>query len=306
MRMSCAQPVFERRSRQRGFRNVKDPDRKAIAPMVQAALEEDGARSDATVSFLGIDDEAIAADVIAGGDGVVCGVDVAREVFRQMDESIVFDGGVQDGERCQVGGTICSVRGRARSILSAERVALNFMQRMSGIATLAAAFVARVAGTGVTILDTRKTTPLWRDLEKYAVRCGGAQNHRRDLRSMVLVKENHVRALGGEIASIERLKTAHRDKGLSVEVEVDSIGFLRRLLGAPVDRVMLDNFTPAQVEEALTLISAVPSSSRMDVEVSGSVTLDNIAGYAIDGVDYISVGALTHSAPAVAMSLEVR
>jgi nicotinate-nucleotide pyrophosphorylase (carboxylating) len=285
---------------------VKDPDIKAIAPMVQAALEEDGARSDATVSYLGIDDEAIAADVIAGGDGVVCGVDVAREVFRQMDVSILFDGRAQDGERCQVGGTICSVQGAAKSILSCERVALNFMQRLTGIATLAAAFVARVAGTGVTILDTRKTTPLWRDLEKYAVRCGGAQNHRRDLQSMVLVKENHVRALGGEIALIERLKTAHRDKGLTVEVEVDSIGFLKRLLGAPVDRVMLDNFTPAQVEVALTVITAVPSSSRMDVEVSGGVTLDNIDGYAISGVDYISVGALTHSAPALAMSLEVR
>jgi nicotinate-nucleotide pyrophosphorylase (carboxylating) len=285
---------------------VKDPDIKAIAPIVQAALEEDSARSDATVSYLGIDDEAIAADVVAGGDGVVCGVDVAREVFRQMDVSILFDSRVQDGERCGVGGTICSVQGPASSILSSERVALNFMQRLSGIATLTAAFVARVAGTGVTILDTRKTTPLWRDLEKYAVRCGGAQNHRRDLRSMVLVKENHVRALGGEVALIERIKTAHRDKGLTVEVEVDSIGFLKRLLGASVDRVMLDNFTTAQVEEALTVLSAVPSWSRIDVEVSGGVTLDNIASYAISGVDCISVGALTHSAPALALSLEVR
>jgi nicotinate-nucleotide pyrophosphorylase (carboxylating) len=187
-----------------------------IERMVIAALDEDGARSDVTVEFVGVGDDPVEADVVVGGAGVVCGLDVAREVFRQVDDSVSFDARSHDGDACAAGEVIIVVRGAARSIIAAERIALNFLQRLSGIATLAAAFVAEVAGTGVTILDTRKTTPLWRDLEKYAVRCGGAQNHRRDLTSMVLVKENHIRAVGGEDALIEHLKTAARPKGLSV------------------------------------------------------------------------------------------
>jgi nicotinate-nucleotide pyrophosphorylase (carboxylating) len=280
-----------------------------IERMVIAALDEDGARSDVTVEFVGVGDDPVEADVVVGGAGVVCGLDVAREVFRQVDDSVSFDARSHDGDACAAGEVIIVVRGAARSIIAAERIALNFLQRLSGIATLAAAFVAEVAGTGVTILDTRKTTPLWRDLEKYAVRCGGAQNHRRDLTSMVLVKENHIRAVGGEDALIEHLKTAARPKGLSVEVEVDSIAFLKKLLGTPVDRVMLDNFTPAEVGKALELIAGserARGGAGLEVEVSGGVTLENVAHYAIDGVHYISVGALTHSAPALGMSLEVR
>jgi nicotinate-nucleotide pyrophosphorylase (carboxylating) len=277
--------------------------------MVKAALEEDGARSDATVALVGVSEDAIAADVIASGGGVVCGIDLARETFRQMDDAAVFEVRAGDCDKCTDGSVVCSLQGSARAILAAERVALNFLQRLSGIATLAAAFVDKVSGSGVTILDTRKTTPLWRDLEKYAVRCGGAQNHRRDLSAMVLVKENHVRAIGGPDVLVARLEKAGRASGRFVEVEVDSLEFLQKLLGAPIDRVMLDNFTPAEVVEALTVINAFKrahSATRLEVEISGGVTLDNVAAYALDGVDYISVGALTHSAPALAMSLEVR
>jgi len=277
--------------------------------MVSAALEEDGAHSDVTVEFVGVGDNPVEADVFAGNDGVVCGIQTAREVFRQMDASVSYEARVVDGDPCAAEEVVCSVSGPARSIVAAERVALNFLQRLSGISTLAAAYVAKVAGTGVTILDTRKTTPLWRDLEKYAVRCGGAHNHRRDLRSMVLVKENHIRAVGGEDAVIERLKAARRQGGPYVEVEVDSIPFLRKLLEAPIDRVMLDNFAPAQVSEALKTIvraSRLHGGGRPEVEVSGGITLENVSDYAIDGVDYVSVGALTHSAPALSMSMEVR
>jgi nicotinate-nucleotide pyrophosphorylase (carboxylating) len=289
--------------------HVKKPDKKTIEKTVDAALEEDGARADATIELVGIGDNWIEADVIAGGDGVVCGVDVARESFHQMDRAVDFDDRLVDGDPCGDGEIVFTLAGPARAIIAAERVALNFLQQLSGIATLAAAFVARVEGTGVTILDTRKTTPLLRDLEKYAVRCGGAKNHRRDLRAMVLVKENHVRAVGGPEALIARLEEKESPEGMFVEVEVDSVGFLRKLLGAPVDRVMLDNFTPKRVREALRIIDnfkRTHSGAEVEVEVSGGLTLDNVDAYALDGVDFISVGALTHSAPALPMSLEVR
>jgi nicotinate-nucleotide pyrophosphorylase (carboxylating) len=226
-----------------------------------------------------------------------------------MDESMAFRSYVADGDKCREGKTVLSIEGPAKSILSAERVALNFLQRLSGVATMAAKFVEKVSGTGVTILDTRKTTPLWRDLEKYAVRCGGAQNHRRDLRSQVLVKENHVRVLGGPDALIARLKEVGKPQDLFVEVEVDSHDFLRKLLGSPIDRVMLDNFSPEQVREALETSAEYKREkgpASLEVEVSGGITLENITRFAVDGVDYISVGALTHSAPALAMSLELR
>jgi len=203
------------------------------------------------------------------------------------------------------GRSLCRLRGRAASIVSSERTALNFLQRLCGIATHAARFVRAVEGTGVVILDTRKTTPLWRELEKYAVRCGGAQNHRRDLQAMILIKDNHVRAMGGRDELLRRL--ARGDRPAFVEVEVDSLDFLRALLGAPVDRIMLDNFTPSTVADALSLVRAHRAAhpGRLEIEVSGGITLDNVRAYAQPGVDFISVGALTHSAPAASMSLEV-
>jgi nicotinate-nucleotide pyrophosphorylase (carboxylating) len=195
-------------------------------------------------------------------------------------------------------------------VLGAERVALNFLQRLTGVATLTSRFVARVAGSSVTILDTRKTTPLWRDLEKYAVRCGGAQNHRRDLKSMVLIKENHIRAMGGPRVLVDALRRAASGTDRPfIEVEVDSPELLEQVLGVRVDRVMLDNFPPQAVRAAVERINRHRRSharAALEVEVSGGVTLDTIQSYAIPGVDFVSVGALTHSAPALPMSLEVR
>lgn len=288
---------------------MNDLDKTTVEKLVKMALAEDGAWWDATIELTGVGEGRVGADVLAGRSGVVCGIGFADAAFRQMDPSVAFRAYAGDGDRCGDGDAIIRVEGPARAILAAERVALNFMQRLSGIATLTAEYVESVDGTGVTILDTRKTTPLWRDLEKYAVRCGGAQNHRRDLRTQVLVKDNHVRAIGGPEALIARLLEVERVEGQFVEVEVDSREFLEKLLSVPLDRIMLDNFTPDQVRAALETIAAfgwTKELTRPEIEVSGGVTLDNIVEYAVAGVDYISVGALTHSATAFSMSLEVQ
>ena len=283
-------------------------DAALVAARVRAALEEDSAGQDATTAFVGIGSEPASAEIRAGADGVLCGIDIAREVFRQVDASVEFDARARDGDQIAAGACILSVRGPARSILAGERTALNFLHRLCGVATLSACYVDRVRGTGVTILDTRKTTPLWRDLEKYAVRCGGATNHRRDLGAMVLVKDNHVRAVGGPRAVLERIAAAPRAS--FVEVEVDSLAFLRELLASPaatrIDRVMLDNLTPANVASAVAEVVRYRSSgARLEIEVSGGITLETIRAFALPGVDFISVGALTHSAVALPMSLDL-
>jgi nicotinate-nucleotide pyrophosphorylase (carboxylating) len=282
------------------------PEPARVAAWVRAALDEDAARADATTAYLDLGARAVEAEVRAGGPAVASGVEVARAVFHEVDPACAFDAGAADGEAVDAGAVLCRLRGRAASILSAERTALNFLQRLCGIATHTARFVRAVEGTGVVILDTRKTTPLWRELEKYAVRCGGGRNHRRDLHAMVLIKDNHIRAIGGRDALLEQLARAPRPS--FVEVEVDSVEFLGALVTAPVDRIMLDNFTPAMVARAMEVVRAfraAPAGGRLEIEVSGGVTLDNVRSYAQPGVDFISVGALTHSAPAAPMSLEV-
>lgn len=286
---------------------MKGLDDKYLRKIARAALDEDGAWNDATVEFLRLGEKGIDAEVVADEEGVMAGVDLAKECFTQVEPSVTFSALVKDGGRFRQGETVARLQGPSNVILSAERVALNFLQRMSGIASLTARFVDKVKGAGITILDTRKTTPLLRDLEKYAVRCGGGQNHRRDLESMVLVKENHIRSLGGTHALVEYLE-AVGDSGKFIEVEIDSLAFLKEILGAPVNRVMLDNFKPHQVRKSLKIIDYYKRNhpdGGLEVEVSGGMRLKNISSYAIPGVDFISVGALTHSAPAITMSLEV-
>jgi nicotinate-nucleotide pyrophosphorylase (carboxylating) len=281
-----------------------DPGR--VAALVQAALEEDGAHADATARYLGLGDHRASAEIRVAGRVTVSGIDVARAVFRGVDAACTFDALARDAEAAEAGSAVARVEGRAASILAAERTALNFLQRMSGVATLATRFVEAVRGTGVAILDTRKTIPLWRELDKYAVRCGGARNHRASLDAMVMVKDNHVRALGGAGALLDRIARA-TDRGF-IEVEVDSIDLLEKVIPARVDRVMLDNFTPARVAEAMEVVRAFRAAHagrRLEVEVSGGITLENVRDYAQPGVDFISVGALTHSAPAAPMSLDV-
>ena len=291
-----------------GARAIVPLDEGVIARVVQTALDEDAAGHDATNAFVGLGDAPVRGQVVLSAPATVCGLSVAREVFRQVDARIRFETSLTDAAKASAGAIVCSVEGPASSILSAERTALNFLQRMCGIATQASRFVDAVRGTAVGILDTRKTTPMWRDLEKYAVRCGGARNHRRDLGSMVLVKDNHVRAIGGKSALLHRI--ASQPRAPFVEVEVDSLDFLRELLASPavahIDRVMLDNFTPEQVSTAIADIASYRArGAQLEVEVSGGITLESIRSFAQPGVDFISVGALTHSAVAVPMSLEL-
>jgi nicotinate-nucleotide pyrophosphorylase (carboxylating) len=288
--------------------NRVDPlDPARIDAMVRAALEEDGARHDVTSDYLGLRDGRVSGDITLSAPAVVCGIDVARAVFHAVDASSRFDALCADGERAPGGTALCRIEGPAPAILAAERTALNFLQRMCGVATLASRYVDAVEGTGVVILDTRKTIPLWRELDKYAVRCGGAQNHRRALSAMVLVKDNHVRAVGGSDALVERLSRAAREQ--FVEVEVDSFELLERVAQTDANRIMLDNFSPEQVAEAMEWVRGFRNANPgrgLEIEVSGGITLENVREYAQPGVDFISIGAMTHSAPAASMSLSLR
>lgn len=273
---------------------------KRLDELVRTALAEDAARKDTTSKLL-VDAARIGDAVVRAKEpGVVSGHRAAGAVFRMLDPSIAYFATAADGERVQKGGVVARVYGRVRAILSAERTALNFLQHCSGIATLAAAFTERVRGTGVVILDTRKTTPGLRMLEKAAVVHGGARNHRASLADMILVKENHIAAAGGLAEALSKLGSRHLP---NVEIEVRTLEELRMLKDAPPKRIMLDNFEPALVREAVAQIERwdiVP-----EIEVSGGVNLDNVVSYAIPGVDFISVGALTNRAPALDMSLDL-
>jgi nicotinate-nucleotide pyrophosphorylase (carboxylating) len=223
---------------------------------------------------------------------------VALEVFRTVEPSIVWESRAREGDRFEAGHLIASVAGPARGILTGERVALNFLQRMSGIATVTRAFVDAVEGTKAKIRDTRKTTPLLRLLEKRAVQVGGGSPHRSGLHTAILVKDNHV-ALAGSVGEATRRAVAAA-QGLHVEIEVDRPDQIDEALAAGAQMLLLDNFTPEQVAAAVARIGG-----RVPVEVSGGIRLDNVRAYAEAGPDYIAIGALTHSAPAVDISLDI-
>ena len=257
------------------------------------------------------------AAIVVQARGVIAGLDVARLTFREADPSLSFKPLAHDGDPVEPGAAVAQVLGDVGGILKAERTALNFLQRLSGVASLTRRFVEAVAGTGVTILDTRKTTPGLRFLEKYAVKVGGGENHRLALWDMYLVKDNHIRAAGGLTAAIDRISRT-RQGDLLLEVEVESLEQLREGLRPEVDRILVDNRPVAEVKRAVEEVDrwclAHPSDSPRrlptarrwpEVEVSGGIDLATVREYAATGVDYISVGALTHSAPALNLSLEV-
>jgi nicotinate-nucleotide pyrophosphorylase (carboxylating) len=285
--------------------------------LVRYALSEDIGTGDITsLNTLKSGVHARAA-ITAKAAGVVAGLDVAKLAFREADASIRFRPVVQDGARVEAGAAVAQVVGDAGSIFKSERTALNFLQRLSGVATLTHRFVDAVRGTNVVVLDTRKTTPGLRFLEKYAVKCGGGENHRLALWDMYLVKDNHIRAAGGLTAAIDRIQRT-RQGDLLLEVEVESLDQLTEALRPEVDRILVDNRSPEEVKRAVAAVDAwcqdhPPDSPRMrngarrwpEVEVSGGITLENVRAYAETGVDYVSVGALTHSAPALDLSLEV-
>ena len=268
--------------------------------LVTAAPHEDVRDGDRTTLWTVPAGTIASARIVAKAAGVLAGVEVAREVFRQVDESLTFTAEAEDGAAVEPGQVIVRLQGPAAAVLSGERVALNFLQRLSGVATLTRSYVECVAGTGVQILDTRKTTPGLRMLEKAAVRAGGGTNHRTGLFDMVLIKENHIAAAGGIAAAVAAVREQNRE-GLRVEVEVRDVEELREALAAGVDVVLLDNMDPPRLREAVAVARDVDPAVLL--EASGGIDLNTVRDVALTGVDMISVGALTHSAAALDLSL---
>ena len=265
--------------------------------VVRQALAEDRGRGDATSAATIARGTRAGGTIVAKSDVVVAGLDVSAEAFRQLDPESVFEVRWGDGSRVQRGEVIATVRGDAHALLEAERTALNFLQRLCGIATLTAKFVD-AAGGRIIILDTRKTTPGFRDLEKYAVRCGGGTNHRHRLDDGILIKDNHKRLGGGVAAAATRAMARSGD--LPVVVEVETLDELDEVLETGVPRILLDNFSTYDIREAVKRVAG-----RAEIEISGGVTLERIPELATTGARYVSIGALTHSAPAADLSFEL-
>ncbi len=268
--------------------------------LIDLALEEDAGLGDVTSRAIFSPTHRSRAIIDAKQDLVVCGIAVAARVFWRVDPAIKSEALVRDGARAKAGQAILQLEGPTASLLTAERTALNFMQRLSGIATQARRYAEAVKGTGVRIVDTRKTTPGYRALEKYAVRCGGCFNHRSSLGEHVLIKDNHIAAAGSLTKAVQlcRLAAPHTAK---IEVEAKTMAEVREACRAGAGVILLDNMTPAQVRAAVMIIAGSAT-----VEVSGGVRYETLLDYALPGVDVISIGALTHSALAVDLSLDIR
>lgn len=267
--------------------------------LIDLALEEDAGLGDVTSRAIFPAAHRSRAFISAGHDLVVCGLDVAARVFAKVDPGLVVKLTARDGDRVKAGAKVLTLAGPTAALLTAERTALNFIQRLTGIATQARRFADAVAGTGVRIVDTRKTTPGWRALEKYAVRCGGCVNHRSSLGEHVLIKDNHIAAAGSltRAVTLARAEAAHLAK---IEVEAKTLAEVREALRANADVILLDNMSPALVRSAVAIIAGAAV-----IEVSGGVKFDTLRDYAMPGVDVISIGALTHSAAAADLSLTV-
>jgi nicotinate-nucleotide pyrophosphorylase (carboxylating) len=270
--------------------------------LIDLALEEDRGPGDWTTRWTVPARTRAHASIIARADGIIAGMPLAASVFLRLEPRIDIDVIAGDGDRVRSGEPVLRVRGPARAILTGERVALNFLQRLSGVATLTRRFADAVAGTGATILDTRKTTPGWRALEKAAVRAGGGLNHRAGLYDMVLIKENHKAIAGGLAEAVKRVRDQN-SRNLPITVEVHSMDELESALAARVDRLLLDNFDTATIERMVKRTHEL--RKRPLIEASGNMSLERVRAVADTGVDFISVGALTHSAPAFDLSLLV-
>ncbi len=270
--------------------------------IIKKALEEDLREGDHTTLSIIPPDTIGSAKLLIKDTGVLAGVEVAKKVFEIFDPGLQTDVFITDGSHVKPGDIAFEVKGSARSILQTERLVLNIMQRMSGIATQTAQYVKAVEGTKAKILDTRKTTPCVRLLEKTAVKIGGGYNHRFGLYDMILIKDNHIDFAGGIEQAIDRVHAYLKARGLNLKIEIEVRNFdeLEQVIKkGGVNRIMLDNFTPQQVAKAVKLIAG-----RYETEASGGITLENIREYALAGVDYISVGALTHQIKSLDMSLK--
>lgn len=267
-------------------------------PLILQALQEDITGEDVTTNAILPEDCQGEAELLCKQDGIIAGLDVFARAFTLLDDKVWFDFFVKDGDEVHKGQKLAKVVGSIRAILSAERVGLNYLQRMSGIATYTHQVVSLLAGTGITLVDTRKTTPNMRVFEKYAVMVGGGKNHRYNLSDGVLLKDNHISAAGG-VAKAIALAKAYVPFVRKIEVETETLDMVREAVEAGADIIMLDNMSHDMMKEAVTLIDG-----RAETECSGNVTKENIAALADIGVDYISSGALTHSAPILDLSLK--
>lgn len=268
-----------------------------ILDCIRRALDEDIGAGDATTDAIVPPEAAMKGQIIAKQDGIVAGLEVARAVYELLDTSVAFSARVADGSRVARGELLALVSGRARSLLTAERTALNFLGRMSGIATLTRQFVDAAAGTRAVILDTRKTAPGLRLVDKLAVKLGGGGNHRIGLYDMILIKDNHIDFAGGIEEAVRRARAAR--SGLPIEVEARTLGDVNIALQIGVERILLDNMSLAQMSEAVKI-----TNGRAKLEASGNVSLETVRAIAETGVDFISVGALTHSAKAFDVSFD--
>ena len=269
------------------------------ARLVKAALDEDHAANDITTLATVLPTRRVRAALVAREVGTLCGVPLALAAFCQCDDKVEIRVDIEDAHRVETGTTVLFINGRARGLLAAERTALNFLQRLSGVASLTARYVDVVRGTRARIVDTRKTTPGWRRLEKYAVRCGGGANHRETLSEAVLVKDNHLAALDGDVAIAVRRARQQTHPGTFVQIECDHLEQVRAAVDAGADAVLLDNMSLEMMRDAVAM-----AAGRVLTEASGGVRLETVRAIAETGVDRISVGALTHSAPALNLALD--
>jgi len=268
--------------------------------LISDALAEDLGTGDVTTRAINVNKKTAIGRILCRQNGIVAGVQIAKHVFLQHDQDLNVKIDHKDGDTVSANEAIIVVEGKAASILSSERVALNFLSHLSGIATLTGKYVHRIRHTKAKITDTRKTTPLFRAIEKEAVRAGGGFNHRFGLYDMVLIKENHIQAAGGIKSAVEQTRRfmIETQLRLKIEVETTNLDEIHEALECNIDRIMLDNMTLEEIREAVQLIN-----HQTEVEVSGGVTLDTVVDIAETGIDYISVGALTHSAPAFDLTL---
>ncbi len=276
-------------------------DTESASHLIELALREDlGEVGDLSSKATLPDDTRLRGRIVAKADGVIAGLPLVAMVYKQVDPTVEVHLTSHDGDTVTRGTLVGEVEGKGQSVLTGERVALNFLQRLSGIATLTAQFVGAAKGTKTVILDTRKTTPGWRLLEKYAVTQGGGQNHRIGLYDMVMIKDNHIDGAGSITKVVEAVRAYQPATGVPIEVEVRNLDELREVLPLNVDRVLLDNMSDDQMREAVVI-----TNGRVKLEASGNMSLERVASVAATGVDFISVGVLTHSAPALDLSMKI-
>lgn len=280
-----------------------DWDAGEVRELIRAALAEDLGSGDVTSEATVAAGARTRGRLLARQPLILAGLPLFERVFLQLDPEISFEGHLPEGASVPGGATVAEMEGNARAILTAERTALNFLAHLSGVATLAGRYVAALAGSRTRLRDTRKTTPLLRGLEKYAVRAAGGTNHRFGLSDGILIKENHIAAAGDVGEAIRRARQAGVTRGLAVEVEVRDEGELREAIGAGPDEILLDNFSPRDAARMVAIARRERPQCRL--ELSGGITLDTLAEYMRAGADFVSVGAITHSAPAADFSLLV-